>query len=421
MDPKINKADEDLEKIRNRKKRDNDGRKVANEIFDDTTLQNLYKLANKNYLTILNGEISTGKEANVLKGIKEDNTPIAVKIYRIATSDFKKMQYYIQGDPRFHIKSTNKRRLITSWVNKEYRNLQRLYDNNVNVPKPITTLNNILLMEFIGNKNTPAPTTQKQKPKDSEQFFQKLLTELDKFINQANLIHGDLSTFNILNHNERPVIIDVSQSVVKDHQIAKELLERDIENINKILFSNFDADVFEKTSKDSDIVVLCNINFSRHLIPKAKEMGLTIASDVHCLSDINDGYNSDFIKAADILFLSNESFTDREEDFIRSLKTVTDAEIIVTGMGNKGALLYLRSSDSFEVFPAVYTRQVVNTIGAGDSLFASFLHFYAKTKDPRYSLRLATVFASYKIGDTSACRGFLDEESLIKLNEEIGG
>ena len=233
MDPKINKADEDLEKIRNRKKRDNDGRKVANEIFDDTTLQNLYKLANKNYLTILNGEISTGKEANVLKGLKEDNTPIAVKIYRIATSDFKKMQYYIQGDPRFHIKSTNKRRLITSWVNKEYRNLQRLHDNHVNVPKPITTLNNILLMEFIGNNTTPAPTTQKQKPKDPEQFFQKLLTELDKFINQANLIHGDLSTFNILNYNERPVIIDVSQSVVKDHQIAKELLERDIENINR--------------------------------------------------------------------------------------------------------------------------------------------------------------------------------------------
>ena len=56
----------------------------------------------------------------------------------------------------------------------------------------------------------------------------------------------------------------------------------------------------------------------------------------------------------------------------------------------------------------------------GDSLFAYFLHFYAKTKDPRYSLRLATVFASYKIGDTSACRGFLDEASLIKLSEEIG-
>lgn len=182
----------------------------------------------------------------------------------------------------------------------------------------------------------------------------------------------------------------------------------------------YDVDVFEKSSKDSDIVVLCNINFARHLIPKAKEMGLIIASDVHCLSDIHDEYNSDFINAADILFLSNENFIGREEDFVNSLKTVTNAEIIVAGMGGKGALMYLRSSDSFEVFPAVYTRKVVNTVGAGDSLFASFLHFYAKTKDPRYSLRLATVFASYKIGDTSACRGFLDEASLIKLSEEIG-
>ena len=233
MDSKINKIDEDLEKIRTRKKKDNDGRKVANEIFDDKTLENLYKLANKNYLTILNGEISTGKEANVLKGLKEDNSPIAVKIYRIVTSDFKKMQYYIQGDPRFNIKSTNKRRLIDAWVNKEYRNLQRLYENKINVPKPITTLNNVLLMEFIGNNSKPAPTAQKRKPKDPENFFQKLLNQLDKFINQANLIHGDLSTFNILNHNENPVIIDVSQSVVKDHKIANELLERDIENINR--------------------------------------------------------------------------------------------------------------------------------------------------------------------------------------------
>lgn len=38
----------------------------------------------------MNGAISTGKEANVLKGITKDETYVAVKIYRIATSDFKK-------------------------------------------------------------------------------------------------------------------------------------------------------------------------------------------------------------------------------------------------------------------------------------------------------------------------------------------
>lgn len=182
----------------------------------------------------------------------------------------------------------------------------------------------------------------------------------------------------------------------------------------------YDTDMFTEVSKDSDIAVLCNINFARPLIAKAKEMGLTIATDVHCLGDIHDEYNKDFIEAADILFLSNESFVDREEDFVNNLKTVTNAQIIVVGMGKKGALLYLRESDCFKFFSAVYTRPVVNTVGAGDSLFASFLHFYAKTKDAEYSLRLATIFASYKIGDTSACRGFLTEEKLIKLSEEVG-
>ncbi len=182
----------------------------------------------------------------------------------------------------------------------------------------------------------------------------------------------------------------------------------------------YDVNTFEKTSKSSDIVVLCNINFARHLIPKAKEMGLIIATDVHCLCDIYDEYNKDFIEAADILFLSNESFIHREEDFVNNLKTVTNAKIIVVGMGEKGALLYQRESDSFKTIPAVYTRPVVNTVGAGDSLFASFLHFYAKSKDDEHSLRLATVFASYKIGDTSACRGFLSEAELLNLSNSVG-
>lgn len=183
---------------------------------------------------------------------------------------------------------------------------------------------------------------------------------------------------------------------------------------------SFDEEIFRKSSQDSDVVVLCNINYTRNLIPLAKEMGLTIATDVHCLWNVNDEYNRDYIKGADILFLSNENFIGREEEFLKELKEVSSAKIIVVGMGSKGALLYTRDNNSFKVFPAVYTREVVNTIGAGDSLFSSFIHFYAKTKDAEKSLALATVFASYKIGDTSACRGFLSEKELLDLAESKG-
>ncbi|WP_297898521.1 serine protein kinase RIO [Methanobrevibacter sp.] len=232
MNPKIAKADEEVQKLISKKRNKSvEDRRVGSEIFDKQTLETLYKLANQGYINILNGAISTGKEANVLKGVIDDSY-VAVKIYRIATSDFKKMQYYIQGDPRFHIRSNNKRKLITSWVNKEFRNLKRALEAGVNVPKPIVALNNVLILEFIGSSDgNPSQTVKNQKPKDVDDFLNKLLLEMKKFINEANLIHGDLSTFNILNHNENPVIIDVSQSVVRDHPIANELLVRDVKNV----------------------------------------------------------------------------------------------------------------------------------------------------------------------------------------------
>ena len=232
--PRVAKADAEVQKLISQKRiKDSDDRKVSSEIFDKATLQVLYKLANQGYLDVLNGAISTGKEANVLKGIKEDGSIVAVKIYRIATSDFKKMQYYIAGDPRFNVRSSNKRQLINNWVNKEYRNLTRLKDAGVYVPEAITSMSNVLIIEFIGDVDgNPAPTVKNLPPQDPEDFYEKLVNQMYRFINKANLIHGDLSTYNILNYNEEPVIIDVSQSVVRDHIIANELLERDIKNIS---------------------------------------------------------------------------------------------------------------------------------------------------------------------------------------------
>ena len=265
MDPNIAKADEKVQKLISKKRKKSvEDRRVGSEIFDRQTLETLYKLANQGYMEVLNGAISTGKEANVLKAVKDvggKDTYIAVKIYRIATSDFKKMQYYIQGDPRFNIKSNNKRQLINNWVNKEFRNLSRALEAGVNVPKPIVSLNNVLLLEFIGDDyGNPAQPVRNKKPHDIDEFFNKLLIETKKFIHDANLIHGDLSNFNILNHNEKPVIIDVSQSVVRDHPIANELLIRDIKNLyheyKKLGTSLSIEEVKEKLEVDIDLEVI---------------------------------------------------------------------------------------------------------------------------------------------------------------------
>ncbi len=56
--------------------------------------------------------------------------------------------------------------------------------------------------------------------------------QLKKFVHEGKLVHGDLSNYNILNQNEEPIIIDVSQSVVLDKSIFMNCFKRDIKNIS---------------------------------------------------------------------------------------------------------------------------------------------------------------------------------------------
>ncbi|OPX60526.1 MAG: RIO-type serine/threonine-protein kinase Rio1 [Methanobacterium sp. PtaB.Bin024] len=235
MESPVTKSDINLQKMREIKRlKSVEDKRVGSEVFDRITLQTLYKLANQGYIHLLNGAISTGKEANVFKGADEDGNLVAVKIYRVTTSDFKKMQYYIQGDPRFNVRSNSKRQLINNWVLKEFKNLNRAYDAGVRVPKPIIAKNNILVMEFIGDENgTPARLMRQAEISNPEYVTNKILDYVKKLYNDAEIVHGDLSAFNILMEDGEPIIIDLSQGLVVDHPLARELLNRDIDNLIK--------------------------------------------------------------------------------------------------------------------------------------------------------------------------------------------
>ena len=235
MGSKISKADDILQKMLSEKRiKSVEDKRVGSEVFDRITLQTLYKLANDGYIHRLNGAISTGKEANVFKGTDENDNFVAVKIYRVTTSDFKKMQTYIQGDPRFRVRTTNKRQLINAWVNKEFRNLQRAVEAGVRVPKPIVAKNNVLVMEFIGDDEGDAALPMRHSTiQNPEELLNKMINNMKLLYVKAGLVHGDLSSYNILIQNGEPVIIDISQGMTRDHPMAEELLDRDIDNIIK--------------------------------------------------------------------------------------------------------------------------------------------------------------------------------------------
>ena len=167
--------------------------------------------------------------------------------------------------------------------------------------------------------------------------------------------------------------------------------------------------------EDCDIIVACNINFNRELLKVAKDSGKLIATDVHVLTDINDEYNQDFMNNANILFLSDEGINGEYQNFIMSIEDKFGNDIIVLGMGSKGALMYVKEDDKFYELPAYKTDKIVNTVGAGDSLFSAFIHFYAKGLKPVECLKRAQAFAAYKIGFDGASEGFATEEIIENM------
>ncbi|MBQ3329683.1 MAG: carbohydrate kinase family protein [Ruminococcus sp.] len=201
------------------------------------------------------------------------------------------------------------------------------------------------------------------------------------------------------------------QSVILFEKNARRRIYTDLKDMQeRALPEEYYADL------DSfDGFCLCNINYSRPLLEKAKATGKPVFCDVHCLSNVCDKYNADFMRASDVLFLSNEYFIGKETEFVREIAASYPCSYIVVGMGVEGALLYGRKCGRFSAVSAVKTREVKNTVGAGDALFSAFVHFYLKGEEPAEALRKASYFASYKIGESGASKGFLTEPELLKL------
>ena len=205
--------------------------KIYKNVFDEYTIKTLRKLSRGDYLDYIVGPITTGKEANVFLAKDVEGENIAIKIYKIETSNFNDMWKYIQGDNRFKNVKRQKRDIVTIWAKKEFKNLEIAGKNGINVPKPIISRNNVLIMQFIGESDIPSPKAKDIPPKNPKMWLTRLLKIINVIYNKAGLIHGDLSEYNILNYKEEPYLIDMGQCVLKNHPLALKLLKNDIKNV----------------------------------------------------------------------------------------------------------------------------------------------------------------------------------------------
>ena len=238
FEKRLDKFDKRLEEMGVRIK-DADQFKVSEDVFDDVTLLALYKLVHKKWLSVIGGSISTGKEANVFYGERE-GVSVAIKIYRIRTANFTTMSSYITGDRRFSRVKKSRKELVFAWTRKEFSNLVRAQDAGIPVPEPLVWDRNILIMSYLGENEIPYPQLKNADFEDAAGIYATLMKYIDLLYNKAELVHGDLSEFNIL-FGEKPYLIDMGQSVTRDHPRAYQFLMRDIRNINRFFKNRCDV------------------------------------------------------------------------------------------------------------------------------------------------------------------------------------
>lgn len=260
-DIRIEKLDKDIDQNRVRIKED-DALKLVETVFDNKTRLILYKIINKGYFRSLEGAISTGKEANVYYATTQDSG-IAVKIFRIDSPSFKKMHIYVQGDPRFKRFRNSRSGFLEIWAKKEYKNLQRMQVHGIPAPNPIYVERNILLMEFLGDGDSVLPRLKEADIKDPVNLYERIMKSVKDLYQKCNLIHADLSEYNILYDSKIDYyyFIDVSQSVLSDHPQSDLFLLRDIRNINRF---------FDQFTETKSIEVLfkwiCKRSFDEKLL-----------------------------------------------------------------------------------------------------------------------------------------------------------
>lgn len=165
----------------------------------------------------------------------------------------------------------------------------------------------------------------------------------------------------------------------------------------------------------ADLVVATNARFVRRLLPSVRDLGVPIAVDVHLIKDLEDPYNLPWLEAAEVVFCSHERLPWRPGDWIaRLLDRYPRCVVAGVGLGADGLLIGLRDGRLISV-GAVAPRGVVNTSGAGDSAFATFLQRWVTTGDPASAAEDAVLLAGWKIGSELPSSVSMTTDELAEL------
>lgn len=187
-------------------------------------------------------------------------------------------------------------------------------------------------------------------------------------------------------------------------------------DVGGVADASYPLELFDHALRGCDQVVLTNINYTRPLLARAVAAGVPVSTDLHAVRGLDNPYDRDYLEAATLLFLSGENLPDPPST-VAELRRRFDPEVVVVGLGARGALLSERGR--VVQVPAFPVSRMLSTVGAGDALHAAFCHFWLAGEAPEAALRLACVFASQKLTASAGSGGFVSEVAVRRLAGQV--
>ena len=193
-------------------------------------------LVKANVIEALGKPLGVGKESDVYDALSPEGRRLAVKFHRLGRISFRqtrRLRGYIAD--RRHISWLYQSRLAAE---KEFEALKIVYPHGVSVPEPIGQNRHVVVMGFIEG----AELYRVPEVPDAEKVLDEILENVKRSYQKAEVIHADLSEFNVvLKPDGHILIIDWPQFVRTDHPNAEMLLRRDLRNILRFFQKRFNV------------------------------------------------------------------------------------------------------------------------------------------------------------------------------------
>lgn len=189
----------------------------------------------------LNGVIGHGKESTILHATGRDHEDnpgqeVAIKVFDFESNvSFKTRDTYTKSKcPSYKFdKLKSKKSSLNKWAERGFKNLKLLRSADINCPEAISLKKHVLVMTFLGSDAKPSPQLRNASLSEEQLRFsyEQVIGIMGRMYKVCDLIHGDLSDYNLIWHDESVYVIDVSQSMLTSHPNANAFLYRDCKNI----------------------------------------------------------------------------------------------------------------------------------------------------------------------------------------------